>query len=134
MLHCRTFLWDCSIQGVCKEGFVFRCARQLHLARLTFHATPHVSQLLYTIESFQKSFSSASVDSNRGTATDYAPGVSSAWPGCSALHGPSSNVLSSFHRMAPLRLLTAAKLMLERLGDVEEAMNLAESAFALMFG
>lgn len=34
----------------------------------------------------------------------------------------------------PLRLLEAARLLLERLGEAEEAMNLAESALALMFG
>ncbi|CAM9735806.1 unnamed protein product [Scytosiphon promiscuus] len=33
-----------------------------------------------------------------------------------------------------LRLLEAARLALERLGDCEESMNLAESAWALMFG
>ncbi|CBN74759.1 hypothetical protein Esi_0041_0099 [Ectocarpus siliculosus] len=37
-------------------------------------------------------------------------------------------------RAGALRLLEAAKLVLERLGDAEETMNLAESAWALMFG
>ena len=34
----------------------------------------------------------------------------------------------------PLRLLEAARLSLERFGDPEESMNLAESAWSLMFG
>lgn len=37
-------------------------------------------------------------------------------------------------REGPLRLLEAGRLALERLGDPDEAMNLAESALALMFG
>lgn len=37
-------------------------------------------------------------------------------------------------RAGPLRLLDAARLALESLGETEEAMDLAESALALMFG
>lgn len=37
-------------------------------------------------------------------------------------------------RAGPLRLLEAARLFLERLGEAEEAMNLAESALGLIFG
>lgn len=37
-------------------------------------------------------------------------------------------------RAGALRLVEAARLALERLGDAEETMNLAESAWALMFG
>ena len=37
-------------------------------------------------------------------------------------------------RAGVLRLVEAARLALERLGDAEETMNLAESAWALMFG
>ena len=98
------------------------------------HAGWGFRQLLYSVDSVRPSASSSSDPQAGVTSVGFvgnAPKTSEAHRRPKLRSQLNPSLLTG---AGPLRLLEAARLSLERFGDPEEAMSLAESAWSLMFG
>lgn len=100
-------------------------------------ATGFKAQLLYTVNGIKHPPAATGATGRKsggGGVGILGGGVSEVSKVLAARRGQKPPPPPPLARAGALRLVVAARLALERLGDAEETMNLAESAWALMFG